>query len=454
MKPRPTSLVVCALLAAATATRGASVDVQARLRVEDRENNFDFLSATRSVTDDTWLLTRVRVGVTEKFSDGVSLRGEVQDAREFFSDRGRVPYIAGSEGDDPADIRQLYVEFKESDFSLRVGRQAIALGDERLVGPLEWNNFSRTFDAVRVTLPHVGAGFDLFAASVVRVQPSAQTGWHGNRSSFDDVFFGAYGRFNPAEAVKIEPYFFYRDKNTDTLYSLPGVGTARPYDIPQRIATLGLSWNFGPAKRFGSWDFDGNFAVQSGKARARLGTAYPGTAWLDHRAWALHTGLGYGFTGAGVPLRVYGEFNYATGDKDPNDATDQSFLNLFPTNHKFYGVMDAFAWKNLREFAVTFSGAFGKRWKARVEQHAFALANTNDTWFRANAVTAVRPLSAAARTASRTAGDETDFVGTFTVNPHVTLEVGGSYFSAGRYLAQTGTANDARFIYLQSLFSW
>jgi len=27
------------------------------------------------------------------------------------------------------------------------GRQALAYGDERLIGPSEWNNFSRTFDA-------------------------------------------------------------------------------------------------------------------------------------------------------------------------------------------------------------------------------------------------------------------------------------------------------------------
>ncbi len=40
-------------------------DVQERLRLESRENNFDFNSAgnTLSITDDTYLLQRVRLGL-------------------------------------------------------------------------------------------------------------------------------------------------------------------------------------------------------------------------------------------------------------------------------------------------------------------------------------------------------------------------------------------------------
>src|SRR5207245_1484713 len=118
-----------------------------------------------------------------------------------------------------------------------------------------------------------------------------------------------------------------------------------------------------------------------------------------------------------------------------------------------YGGMDVFAWKNLREFAVALHGTLDARWKIRLEHHFFALANTNDAWFRANAVTAVRALTPAARTASHTAGEETDFVATCTVNPHLTFEFGASNFAAGRYLDETGASSDARFIYLQTGFS-
>ena len=431
-----------------------ATDVQVRLRIESRANNFDFNSAATAITDDAWLLTRVRLGLKGKLSDTVSLYAQAQDSREFLSDRVRVPFIAGSEGDDPADLRQLYLDFKSPDSTLRVGRQAITLGDERLVGASEWNNFARAFDAVRLTLPNVGTSLDLFAASVVQAQPTATTGWHSNHSSLDDIFLGIYSHFTVDDALKVEPYVFYREKKIDTLYNAGAAGTARPFDLPQKITTLGLRWIGGPAEKLGGFDYDGEFAWQTGSVRGRQGAVFPGPAWLSHEAWALHAGAGYTTKSPGWPLRFYAEYNHATGDRDPNDTTDQSFLNLFPTNHKFYGVMDVFAWKNMSEVALTSTGTFNARWKARAEHHFFALANTNDTWFRANAITTVRALTPAARAASRTAGEETDLVITCTLNPHVTVEAGGAYFAAGSYLAQTGAASNATFGYLQTTFSY
>jgi hypothetical protein len=48
-------------------------ELNVRLRVESRDQNFTFNSAVSSPTDGTWLLTRVRVGVKGKFSDALSL---------------------------------------------------------------------------------------------------------------------------------------------------------------------------------------------------------------------------------------------------------------------------------------------------------------------------------------------------------------------------------------------
>lgn len=448
-----------ALLAAADAPTAAwQPELNVRLRVESREQTFTFNSATSSPTDDTWLLTRARLGLKGTLTSALSLYVQGQDSRELSSDRPRVPYILGSEGDDPFDLRQFYVDVKTADCTVRLGRQALAFGDERLVGPLDWNNLARSFDAARLTCPTIGGGLDVFVASVVQVQPTATTGWHANHSSTDDLFAGVYSRFLASDTLKVEPYVLWRQKTVDTLYSVAGVGTARPYDVPQKIGTLGLRWIGGPPEKLDSFDYDGEFAWQLGLVRGRQPAggafAFPGPGWLDHRAWALHMGLGYTTKALGWPLRFYGEFNHATGDKNPADASDQSFLNLFPTNHKFYGGMDAFAWKNMSEFAFTAAATFTKQTKLRFEHHFFALAETNDTWFRANGVTAVRPLTPGAVLASRTAGEETDVVLSHALNPHVALDFGWSYFAAGRYLAQTGGGSDAAFAYVQSVLQW
>ena len=207
----------------------------------------------------------------------------------------------------------------------------------------------------------------------------------------DDLFAGVYSRFAASDTLKLEPYALWREKKSDTLYSVAGVGAARPYDIPQKIATLGVRWIGGPPEKLGGFDYDGEFAWQRGTVRGRqpVGAAlvFPGPAWIDHAAWALHAGLGYTTKAPGFPLRFYGEFNHATGDKNPGDSRDESFLNLFPTNHKFYGGMDVFAWKNMSEFAFAAAATFTKQTKLRIEHHFFSLAETNDAWFRANAVT-------------------------------------------------------------------
>ena len=47
------------------------------------------------------------------------------------------------------------------------GRQVLSFGDERVIGPADWLNTGRTFDAVRMDLRHAGSTVSLFASSVV-----------------------------------------------------------------------------------------------------------------------------------------------------------------------------------------------------------------------------------------------------------------------------------------------
>jgi hypothetical protein len=432
------------------------VDANARLRFESRDHTFTFNRNVASVTDDSWWLTRLRLAAKGDVSPRATAYVQLQDSRELGSDRSSVPFISGSEGDDPLDIRQAYLEFKSEDVVWRVGRQLLAFGDERLVGVSDWSNFARCFDAARVTWPKIGNGLDVFVSSVVQVQPGGKTGWHANHSSSNDLFAGIYSRFTPSPRLKLEPYLLLRRSRKDVVYSAGTAGSSRPFDIPQKVTTLGLRILGLPADKRGL-DYDAELAGQTGEARGRQIVAgnyvYPGPTWLDHRAWAVHAGIGYASSIGTVPWRIYAEVNRASGDSNPADRKNESFFNLFPTNHKFYGSMDVFSWKNIREIAVgattTFEGL-----KAKIEHHWFELDNVNDTCFRSNAVTAVRPLTAAARRASRRAGNEIDLVLSRPFGKHVSVDAGGSYFFAGPYLTDTGGATDAAFGYVQTTFQW
>lgn len=426
-----------------------SVDLNARTRFESRSHTLTFDDKMASLADDSWLLTRVRIGAKGEFSPQWKSYFQLQDSRELGSHRPSVPFVVGSEGDDPLDLRQAYFDFSTSDFVLRVGRQVLSFGDERLVGPSDWTNFARTFDAVRVSWPKAGGGVEVFVSSVVQAQPGGVTGWHANHSSHHDLFAGVYGRFDPNAKWVVEPYVLLRRSDKDIVYSAGAAGSARPYDIPQKIITGGLRLVSAPPPKPGGFDFDADVAGQTGEARGRqlVGGSFvsPGPAWLAHRAWALHGGIGYSASMGDLPFRLYAEANRASGDRNPADTVSGTFLNLFPGNHKFYGLMDVFSWKNMREIAVSASTTVAGA-KARIEQHWFALDTVNDTWFR--------PLTPAARGAPRRAGNETDFVVSRSFGRHVTLEGGFNYFAAGPYLRATGGSTDARFGYVQCTFQW
>ena len=89
---------------------GLVFDVQERLRVEVRDNTYDFNSARNASTDDAFLLQRFRLGVTVKPAPWFKAYAQGQDIREIDSKRQNVPFVLGAEGDDPFDLRQGFME--------------------------------------------------------------------------------------------------------------------------------------------------------------------------------------------------------------------------------------------------------------------------------------------------------------------------------------------------------
>ena len=110
---------------------------------------------------------------------------------------------------DPFDIRQAYVQFGDPEngwVTVRGGRQELKYGAQRLVGPLNWTNTARQFDAVKLTLGKKDMSVDVFAASVVRIDQHAP-----NRRRDGNNLHGIYGQLNRLiPKTIIEPYTFWK----------------------------------------------------------------------------------------------------------------------------------------------------------------------------------------------------------------------------------------------------
>jgi hypothetical protein len=440
-------------------------DVQERVRGELRENNFDFSSDVDGPTDDAFLLQRLRLGALVKPVRWFKAYVQGQDSREFESKRKNVPFVGGSEGDDPLDLRQAFVELGNSaDFPLiaKVGRQELIYGDERLVGAFDWNNFSRTFDAVKLRYDKPAQKFwvDAFAAHVVEIRrfgPSENRGWTFNDANWQDTLAGVYGSTTWIPKQTTDLYFLYRNKkDNDPVYQDDLGNRARPYDIAQEVYTLGARVKSLPGTLSG-FDYEAEGAYQFGRAQGRIGPDYPNMAGadLDHSAFAFEARAGYTFEDLGWKPRIGVEYSLASGDTDPNDDKNDAFMNLFPTNHKFYGYMDLFAWKNIHNPSVSLKLAPHEKVTVQFDMHAFWLYTNEDAWYRANAVATVRSLN---RDANTFVGSEFDLTIAWNPVPYLRLLAGYSHFFAGDYLLDTAVLplgdDDADFGYLQAMLTF
>lgn len=435
-------------------------DVQERLRLEERDNNFDFNDSVNATTDDLFLLQRFRLGLLVKPVGWLKLYAQGQDARELSSDRDNVPFVLGAEGDDSFDLRQAYIEIYDADkcpWSLKLGRQELSYGDERLIGAFDWNNLARTFDALKLRYNDVPNKFwvDAFAARVVNIHdfgPQGNYGFQFNDSDGNDNFAGLYAGTTQLSFQNAEAYLLYRDKDDNNpRYADDAGNAARAYDIKQEIYTAGLRLKSTPGQ-FHGFDYEFEGAYQWGRAGGRQTNSFPNASghMLAHHAFAIEAKAGY--TLADVPWkpRVGVEYDVASGDKSQDDQSDQSFLNLFPTNHKFYGYMDVFAWKNMHDVSGQLKLTPHAKVGIQLDYHAFWLYTNEDAWYRANGVATIRTPTAAGRNADRFVGTELDLTVNYTPVKWMKIQAGYSRFFRGDYLLATGADDDANFGYVQT----
>jgi len=395
----------------------AIIGIEDQTRFEYRDDNFDFNSRLGHINDDAWLLNRFRLSLELHPADWLTLYAQGQDSREIDSNRPNIPGQLGAEGDNPFDLRQLYVELghgKDFPLSLKAGRQVLLYGDQRLIGPLEWTNFTRTFDAAKLRYHgRNGLWVDLFTSSVVVIDGEGM-----DASDWDSTLSGLYAHIPTLGIQDTELYALYFDDSNRNDHFL----------------TLGTHLKSIPGK-LGPWDYKAEFAYQTGTAGGRELSAFAGFIEGGHTfaaAWKPRLGL---------------EYSHGSGDGNAADGRQGAFQNLFPTNHPYYGYMDIFSWSNLHNIALRLSAKPTAKLTASLDYHLFWLASTSDALRRANASTVVRPITPAA---DPFVGSELDLLIHYAHSAHLGITLGYSHFFSGPYLADTGASSDADFVYVMT----
>jgi len=244
---------------------------------------------------DSFTTMRTRLQAKATLERQTSAFVQWQDVRLW----GEESNTLGDFSADHIDVHQAYIDFKDFadyGFDLRLGRQEINLGGQRLVGAVGWTSQGRSFDGARLALTPGDAKIDLLGIRLADATAAAHA---------DNAYLaGAYATL--PSAFNMELYL---------LYNSAGAATDQ--------ITLGLR----RAGKAGAFPYRVEAAYQTGE-RGGQDVA------------ALLIGLRAGTKLGKGTATLW--FDYLSGDDDPSDGETKVFDTLFATNHKFYGAADLF----------------------------------------------------------------------------------------------------------------
>ncbi|MCC7201272.1 MAG: alginate export family protein [Nitrospirae bacterium] len=278
---------------------------------------------------------RTRLGVDASV-DNVKGYVQIQDSR-MWGDENTTTDTA--ESYQALDVAQAYVDFANlggAPLNLRIGRQALAYGDQRLIGSLEWNNSSRRFDAIKLTYKHSAADIDVFTAKIFD---------DGEDWGNDENLNGIYASLkNIPQVSALDLYLIQKIHGTDE---------TNFYTLGARVAGAVSSINL---------DYGAELAFQSGDA----------TNTVNQDANAFDIRAGYTIPNVLGGLRLGIEYAAATGQDSSSDST--AFDNLYPTNHYLYGFTDDVIWSNTNSWSINASMTPIDKLKLAIEYWNYKLA--------------------------------------------------------------------------------
>jgi hypothetical protein len=366
-------------------------------------------------------LNRLRIATTVQPRPWLRFFFEAQDARAVAT---RAEEAALATSRNPLDLRAGYVEVgasSEAGFQMRFGRQAIAIGDERLVGADSyWDPFGQAFDAVRLSYARGQFRAEAFAGFLVETA-------RRRPDPFDSASrIGGIVVHLPPQggSHSLEPYLLWkRGGDTRNLLEQPG---------HRDVLTPGIrAFGDGPA----ALDYNVEIALQRGHVVTD-----------SISAWAGHWEIGWKPLGRDLGPRIGLEYNYASGDSYPEDGRHHTFDDLYPAGFNKYGIVDPYAWRNLRSPSLGVDMPVTRSWAFYGGYRAYWLATVQDGLYPGGDDFVVRNPDAP----SPHIGNQAFLSATYTHSERWHISAGYGHLFPGSYLRRSTCASALHSLYLLS----
>ncbi len=322
---------------------------------------------------------------------------------------------------DTLDLEQAFFDLimpleDDESLTLRVGRQALLFGKQRLVSPLPWTNTLRRWDGVTAVLETS----DGWKASAFYTQFAPVNKFRFNDADEQTEFSGVYAT-HAGEGVDL--YWLYLRKEDPVTFN-GTMGNEKRHTLGGRL------WG----KFKNQWmDYDIEGAYQVGD----VGSA-------DIKAFMFASEFGFNFADQDGRPRFHIGFDYASGDDTAGDNAVETFNQLFPLGHAYLGFMDVIGRQNIVDLSGGMTFHPIDKLMVKITGHFFWRAEVTDNLYSVNG-TVSRTGGVGTR---RQVGSEIDLLVKYPFTPHLTGTVGYSHFFAGDFIEQTGTHRDIDFFYL------
>lgn len=362
---------------------------------------------------DGYILTRYLAHAD--FHAGKYFRSFVQLQSSLANGKLTTPSSVDENG---LDLHQAFIDvalpvLKQQQLMLRLGRQELSYGSQRLVAVRDGPNNRQAFDAAKLVYSNDHLKADGFFSHYVL----------SKRNIFDDGFnkntklWGAYLVINKIPPIQnIDLYYLGLSKTTAIFDD--GKGKELRHSIGTRI------W-----KKSGNWQYDFEGVYQWGKFNAG-----------QISAWTISSNSAYRINSLKFHPQISLKTELISGDQNYNDGKLNSFNPLFPRG-SYFGLAALIGPSNLADIHPAVSFELSKKTDLNFDCDAFWRYSSNDGIYAPN----VSVIYSGKNIGSKIIGQQYSTELAYTPNNFLYCRVEFTWFKSGAYLKAAGPGKDILF---------
>jgi hypothetical protein len=275
---------------------------------------------------------------------------------------GKLGTLGSTVADAALGLHEGYLRLAGSGARFDLGRFELDYGDALVIGNLGWHQTARSFDGFRMrAIPVDGSAFvDVFFTIPRESHPAVDAPFGAG----DNYFIGIYSDVGPwvSEGMALDLYLL-----ANTFMPADGAPVSDdPADGTQDVdGAVEVTVGARAKQKIGSFDYRGEAGLQ-------LGERIVGVTTQSVTAYHGDLELGLSFDAVRVAL----EGLYASGE-DGSTSDLEGWNQLFPTAHKFLGLMDVFgARTNAISGVAHLSYEAADDFAAKLDAHLFSRPET------------------------------------------------------------------------------